>query len=82
MSSNDSNWDSEEFRPERDAICNEEELELIEESKKAEEEKKEDGNDRVDILKEYLSDLRLIYILNQNWFRDFVWRLREDGHWL
>ena len=34
-----------------------------------------------DVLEEYLPEFALIETMNQPWFRNLVWRLREPGHW-
>ena len=51
--------------------------EKLEEEKKQPEEEKDH-----DLLSEYKEELQLIETLNQPFFKDFIWRLREPGHWL
>ena len=42
----------------------------------------EDANQLVDILKQYVPELNLIKTINEDFFRNFAWRLRDKGHWV
>ena len=35
----------------------------------------------LDILKACKNEIAIFEVVNEHWFRDIIWRLRDDGHW-